>query len=45
MLVDPNTYSTGTPTFKGVPVEVEVAMNERVPGAIELVRKACGLGA
>ena len=40
-IVDPNTYSTGMPTFKGVPVEVEVAMNEPVYTSIELVQKKC----
>jgi formylmethanofuran dehydrogenase subunit D len=40
-IVDPNTYSTGMPTFKGVPVEVEVAMNEPVYSSIELVQKKC----
>jgi len=40
-VVNPNTYSTGMPTFKGTPVEVEVAMNEEVLGSIELVQKKC----
>lgn len=40
-IIDPNTYSTGMPTFKGVPVEVEVAMNEPVYTSIELVQKKC----
>jgi formylmethanofuran dehydrogenase subunit D len=40
-VIDPNTYSTGMPTFKGVPVEVEVAMNEPVYSSIELVQKKC----
>ncbi|MDD1713227.1 MAG: molybdopterin dinucleotide-binding protein [Methanoregulaceae archaeon] len=40
-IVDPNTYSTGMPTFKGVPIEVEVAMNEPVYTSIELVQKKC----
>jgi formylmethanofuran dehydrogenase subunit D len=40
-VTDPNTYSTGMPTFKGVPVEVEVAMNEPVYTSIELVQKKC----
>ncbi len=43
MVVDPNTYSMGMPTFKGVPVEVEVATNEPIFDSQELVRKACGL--
>jgi len=40
-VVDPNTYSTGMPTFKGVPVEVEPAPNEVVLLGIELVQRAC----
>jgi len=40
-IIDPNTYSTGMPTFKGVPVEVDVAMNEPVYTSIELVQKKC----
>lgn len=40
-VIDPNTYSTGMPTFKGVPVEVEVAMNEPIYSSIELVQKKC----
>jgi len=42
-VVDPNTYSMGTPTFKGVPIEVEVATNEPIFDSQELVRRACGL--
>ena len=40
-ITNPNTYSTGMPTFKGVPVEVEPAPNETVLLGIELVQKAC----
>ena len=40
-VINPNTYSTGMPTFKGVPVEVEVAMSEPVLSSIELVQKKC----
>lgn len=40
-VVNPNTYSTGMPTFKGTPVEVEVAMNEPVLLSVELVQKKC----
>ncbi len=40
-IIDPNTYSTGMPTFKGTPVEVEVAMDAKVMLGIELVQKAC----
>jgi formylmethanofuran dehydrogenase subunit D len=42
-IVNPNTYSTGMPTFKGVPVMVEVAINEPVLLGIELVQKQCGV--
>src|SRR5512136_620182 len=40
-VTDPNTYSTGMPTFKGVPIEVELAMNEKVLSSVELVQKKC----
>ncbi len=42
-VVNPNTYSTGMPTFKGTPVTVEVAINEQVLLGIELVQKQCGV--
>jgi formylmethanofuran dehydrogenase subunit D len=42
-IVDPNTYSTGMPTFKGTPVRVEVAVNEPILLGIELVQKLCGV--
>jgi formylmethanofuran dehydrogenase subunit D len=42
-ITNPNTYSTGMPTFKGVPVKVEVAMNEPVLLGIELVQTQCGV--
>ena len=42
-IVDPNTYSTGMPTFKGTPVKVEVAITEPVLLGIELVQKLCGV--
>jgi len=42
-IVNPNTYSTGMPTFKGTPVKVEVAVNEPVMLGIELVQKQCGV--
>ena len=42
-IIDPNTYSTGMPTFKGVPVKVEVAINEPILLGIELVQKLCGV--
>jgi len=40
-VINPRTYSTGMPTFKGVPIEVEVAMNEPVLSSIQLVQKKC----
>jgi formylmethanofuran dehydrogenase subunit D len=42
MVVDNNTYSTGTPTFKGTAVTVEKAEMEPVMSSIELILKACG---
>ena len=42
-IVNPNTYSTGMPTFKGTPVKVEVAINEPILLGIELVQKQCGV--
>jgi formylmethanofuran dehydrogenase subunit D len=42
-VIDPNTYSTGMPTFKGTPVTVEVAANEPILLGIELVQKLCGV--
>ena len=42
-IIDPNTYSTGMPTFKGTPVKVDVAMNEPILLGIELVQKLCGV--
>jgi formylmethanofuran dehydrogenase subunit D len=42
-IINPNTYSTGMPTFKGVPVNVDIAMNEPVLLGIELVQKLCGV--
>lgn len=40
MVINPNTYSTGMPTFKGTPVEVEVAEREPVYDSITLIRRA-----
>lgn len=40
-VVNPDTYSTGMPTFKGTPIEVEIAMNEKVLSSVELVQKKC----
>jgi formylmethanofuran dehydrogenase subunit D len=42
-IIDPNTYSTGMPTFKGVPVSVEIAINEHIQLGIELVQDLCGV--
>lgn len=42
-IVNPNTYSTGMPTFKGTPVKLEAAPNEHVLLGIELVQKLCGV--
>jgi formylmethanofuran dehydrogenase subunit D len=42
-IVDPNTYSTGMPTFKGTPVTLEVAPNEPIMLGIQLVQKQCGV--
>jgi formylmethanofuran dehydrogenase subunit D len=40
MVINPNTYSTGMPTFKGTPIEVEVADTEPVYDSITLIRRA-----
>jgi formylmethanofuran dehydrogenase subunit D len=40
-IINPDTYSTGMPTFKGTPVKVDVAINEPILLGIELVQKAC----
>lgn len=40
-VVDPNTYSTGMPTFKGTPVTVDVAEDEVVLDAIALITEEC----
>jgi formylmethanofuran dehydrogenase subunit D len=42
-IVNPDTYSTGMPTFKGTPVKVEIAMDEPILLGIELVQKQCGV--
>jgi formylmethanofuran dehydrogenase subunit D len=42
-VINPNTYSTGMPTFKGVPVKIEVAVNEPVLLGVELVQRQCGV--
>ena len=43
VIVPAYTFSTGEPCFKGFPVDVEVAMNSRIMGAVEVVQDACGL--
>ncbi|HPY60792.1 MAG TPA: molybdopterin dinucleotide binding domain-containing protein [Methanospirillum sp.] len=40
-VTSPETYSTGMPTFKGVPITIEPAENEKVLTSIELVREKC----
>jgi formylmethanofuran dehydrogenase subunit D len=42
-VISPETYSTGMPTFKGVPVTVEIASNEPIMLGIDLVQKQCGV--
>jgi formylmethanofuran dehydrogenase subunit D len=42
-IINPDTYSTGMPTFKGVPVTVEAAIDEPILLGIELVQKLCGV--
>lgn len=43
ILVPAYTYSTGEPCFKGFDCTVEPAPQERILGAVELMRKKCGL--
>lgn len=38
-VTSPNTYSTGMPTFKGVPIEVEPAPDEKVLDGIQVVHE------
>ena len=42
-IVPAYTFSTGEPCFKGFPVDVEIAANERIMGAVEVLQDACGL--
>lgn len=37
------TFSTGEPCFKGFPADIEIAANERILGAVEIVQHSCGL--
>jgi formylmethanofuran dehydrogenase subunit D len=39
-VVNPRTYSTGMPTFKGTPIEVEPAPSEAVLEGIQVVQEA-----
>lgn len=39
-VIDPNTYGTGMPTFKGTSISVE-ATDDSVLSSLELVRKEC----
>jgi len=42
MLVNPNTYSMGMPTFKGTPVSVDAAgEGEQVLDSVELIESEC----
>ncbi len=43
-VIDPTTYSTGMPTFKGTPVVIDPAPDEKVLDAITLVQQACRSG-
>lgn len=43
-VINPKTFSTGMPTFKGVPVTVEPAPDEKVLDAITLVQTQCRSG-
>lgn len=40
-VVSTKTYSTGMPTFKGVPITIESAPNEKVLDSIALIRSKC----
>jgi len=40
-IVSAYTYSTGEPCFKGFPVDIEPAENEKVMGAVELIQTLC----
>jgi len=40
-IVSAYTYSTGEPCFKGFPVDIEPAENEKVMGAVELIQTPC----
>jgi len=40
-IVSAYTYSTGEPFFKGFPVDIEPAPEERIMGAVEIVQTLC----
>jgi len=40
-VTSPETYSTGMPTFKGVPITIDPADKEKVLNSLELVRSKC----
>jgi len=40
-VTNPETYSTGMPTFKGVPITIESAEKEKVLNSLEVVRSYC----
>ncbi len=42
-IVPSYTYSTGEPSFKGFPADVESAPHEQILGAVEVIQDACGL--
>jgi formylmethanofuran dehydrogenase subunit D len=42
-IVPAYTYSTGEPCFKGFEAEVEIAANEPIMSAVDVVKDACGL--
>jgi formylmethanofuran dehydrogenase subunit D len=42
-IVPAYTFSTGEPCFKGFEVDVEIAANEPILGAVDVVKDACGL--
>jgi len=42
-IVPAYTFSTGEPCFKGFEVDVEVAPNEQIMSAVDVVKDACGL--
>jgi len=41
MVTNPRTYSMGMPTFKGVPVTIEPAPEEKVLDSVDLIEAVC----